>query len=90
LTKCSKTLRSKASASLAFESQRKIVHHKELYLGCSVTITNGANTYIRLCPWFPGNCKMLQFFVRELQWLQTSDQVQKLVVNVCEVSATKN
>jgi len=33
---------------------------------------------------------MLQFFVRELQGLQTSDQVQKLVVNVCEVSATKN
>ena len=33
---------------------------------------------------------MLQFFVPELQGLQTSDQVQKLVVNDCEMSSTKN
>jgi len=33
---------------------------------------------------------MLQFFVRELQGLQTSDQVKKLVVNDCEMSNTKN
>jgi len=32
---------------------------------------------------------MLQFFVRELQGRQTSDQVQKLVVNDCEMSSTK-
>jgi len=33
---------------------------------------------------------MSQFFIRELQWLQTSDQVQKLVVNDCQMSSTKN
>jgi len=33
---------------------------------------------------------MLQFFVRELQGLQISDQVQKPVVNDCEMSSTKN
>jgi len=32
---------------------------------------------------------MLQFFARELQGLQTSDQVQKLVDD-CEMSSTKN
>jgi len=31
---------------------------------------------------------MLQFFVRELQALQTSDQAPKLVVNDCEMSGT--
>jgi len=40
--------------------------------------------------WFPGNEKMLQLFVRELQRLQTSGQVQKPVVNDCEISSTKN
>jgi len=33
---------------------------------------------------------MLQFFVREFQGLQTSDQVQKLVANDCEMSSTKS
>jgi len=33
---------------------------------------------------------MLLFFVRELQWLQTSGKVQTLVVNDCEMSSTKN
>jgi len=32
---------------------------------------------------------MLQFLVRERQRLHTSDQMQKLVVNDCEMSSTK-
>jgi len=35
-----------SKASHLIESQRKILHHKELNLGCSVTITNGPNIYI--------------------------------------------
>ena len=46
-------LHSKTSASLAFESQRKILHHKELNLSCSVTITNGTNIYIRFVSVIP-------------------------------------
>jgi len=33
---------------------------------------------------------MLQLVVRGLQQLQTSDQVQKLMVNGCEMSSTLN
>jgi len=33
---------------------------------------------------------MLQLFVHELEGLQTSDQVQKLVVNDCEICSAKN
>ena len=40
-------LHSKASASLAFQSHRKVLNHKELSLGCSVTVINGAKIYIR-------------------------------------------
>jgi len=64
-------LHSKASASLAYESQTKILHHKELKLGSRNNYKWRENLYSLRGLWFSDNQKMLQVFVRELPVLQT-------------------